>query len=219
MEPTIRILIYIHAFTGGVGLLTGFWAMAAGKGQKVHRSVGKIFSWSLGISAAVSLLIAVLPKHHNPFLFLIGVFTLYLIAAGNRALKLKGSKLQSVALTDRILSGSMLLFAIIMVFKGAIAFLNDEGIGVLYFFFGVLAGTLAGRDLALYRDFAKAKKMWLRIHLSRMIGALIASVTAFMLAGLALTSMLVWIAPTLIGVGFINYWTRKVSPKKKVFPA
>ncbi len=219
MEPLTRILIYIHAFAGGIGLITGFWAMAVGKGQKVHKSVGKIFSWSLGISAAISLLIAVMPKHHNPFLFLIGVFTLYLIAAGNRALKLKGSKLQSVALTDKILSGSILLFAIVMVFKGAIAFFSNDEIGVLYFFFGVLAGTLAGRDLALYRDFPKAKKMWLRTHLSRMIGALIASVTAFMLAGLALTSMLVWIAPTLIGLGFIKYWLRKVSPKKKVVPA
>ena len=215
MEPTIRILIYIHAFAGGIGLITGFWALAVGKGMRVHKSVGKIFSWSLGFSAALSLVIAVLPRHHNPFLFLIGVFTLYLIAAGNRALKLKGSKLQSVALPDKILSGTMLLFALVMVGKGAVAYFNQQGIGILYFFFGLLAGALAIADMLRYRDFAKAKKGWLKMHLTRMIAALIASVTAFLVAGLSLNSLMAWIAPTIIGTGLIMYWTRRVSPKKK----
>ncbi len=214
MEPTIRMLIYIHALTGGIGLITGFWALAAGKGLKVHKSVGKIFSWSLGFSAGLSLIIAVLPNHHNPFLFLIGVFTLYLIGAGNRALKLKDSKLQNVAITDKILSGGMFLFAVIMVFKGGFAYFNNQAIGLLYFFFGVIAGLLAGRDLVLFRDFAKARKMWLRTHLTRMIAALIASVTAFMVAGLSLNSLAAWIAPTVVGTGVIIYWLRRVSPKK-----
>ena len=216
MESTIRILIYIHAFFGGIGLITGFWALAAGKGLRVHKRVGKIFSWSLGFSAMLSLLIAVLPGHHNPFLFLIGVFTLYLIASGNRALKLKSSSRQSIGLTDKILSWSMLVFGLLMIAKGAVDYFNQSSIGVLYLFFGIIASLLSGRDLDLFRDFEKAKQRWLRTHLTRMIAALIASVTAFIVAGLSLGSLVSWIAPTIVGTGFIVYWTRRVSPKKKV---
>jgi hypothetical protein len=69
---------------------------------------------------------------------------------------------------------------------------------------------------------------WFR-HLSAMLGACIAATTAFLVvnaqvAGLPRTSMIVWLAPTLIGTPAIAVWTayykrRFASPGSAVFNA
>ena len=55
MENIIEIFIYIHAFFGGVGLITGIASIIVKKGQKNHKLLGKWFSWSMIISSAISL--------------------------------------------------------------------------------------------------------------------------------------------------------------------
>ena len=35
------------------------------------------------------MFVAVLPKHESPFLFAVGIFSLYFVLTGNRALKFK----------------------------------------------------------------------------------------------------------------------------------
>ncbi|MBX0333755.1 hypothetical protein K3G39_10955 [Pontibacter sp. HSC-14F20] len=89
MEQTIRILIYIHAFFGGLGLITGMISILVNKGAINHKKAGNIFSYSMVISSLISLFIARMPNHENLFLFLIGIFTIYLVLSGNRALTLK----------------------------------------------------------------------------------------------------------------------------------
>jgi hypothetical protein len=42
-----------------------------------------------------------------------------------------------------------------------------------------------------------------------MIGALIASVTAFLVVGLNIASILIWITPILLGTMYIVYWNKK----------
>jgi hypothetical protein len=45
MEETIKTLIYIHAFFGGVGLITGLISVAVKKGGAGHKKMGIIFSY------------------------------------------------------------------------------------------------------------------------------------------------------------------------------
>ena len=96
MEQTIQILIYIHAFFGGIGLITGMISIFVKKGGFKHKKTGKIFSISMIISSMISLVVARMPNHENLFLFLIGIFTIYMILAGNRALTLR-NKIKSKA--------------------------------------------------------------------------------------------------------------------------
>ena len=86
MEQTIKTLIYIHAFFGGLGLITGMISIFVKKGGFNHKRTGKIFSYSMIISSLISLFVARMPNHENLFLFLIGIFTIYLILAGNRVI-------------------------------------------------------------------------------------------------------------------------------------
>ena len=46
-----------------------------------------------------------------------------------------------------------------------------------------------------------------------MIGALIASITAFIVAGIGLGNIITWMAPSILGTIYIMYWNRKIAPK------
>ena len=69
MEQTITILIYIHAFFGGIGLITGIGSVMVKKGGILHKRMGKLFSIGMIISSLISIPICWMPKHQNIFLF------------------------------------------------------------------------------------------------------------------------------------------------------
>ncbi|MGK0380206.1 MAG: putative membrane protein, partial [Patiriisocius sp.] len=110
---TAAILIYIHAGFGGLALIFGSLAIVFKKGSKKHRASGKYFFHSMIISAVIALLIACLPGHHSPFLFSIGLFSLYFLITGYSALRFK-KKIDRVTI-DIIGNISMLVIASCMV--------------------------------------------------------------------------------------------------------
>ncbi len=215
MEQIIEILIYIHAFFGGLGLITGMISITVKKGGLIHKRTGKIFSFSMIISSLISLFVARMPNHENLFLFLIGIFTIYMVLAGNRALTLK-SKIKSKAdWIDKLISGAMLLTSIIMLVLGISLRLKKVDNSILYVFFGGFGAFLTIKDFQTFKIFTENKNAWLINHLGRMIGALIASVTAFLVAGLHIGTTIVWFLPTIFGTVYIIYWSRKLKSKNK----
>lgn len=211
MEHLIKILIYIHAFFGGIGLITGIISAIASKGLKTHRLTGKLFSISMLISSIVSLVISILPKHENSFLFLIGVFTIYMVLAGNKALKLQFKK--EVNWKDKIVSICMFVTSICMIIVGIIGVVSHIQNSILFVFFGGFGFFMTLNDFKTFNNLATNNK-WLKNHLGRMLGALIASITAFMVVGLHLTSVLAWITPSIIGTFWIIYNNRKINEIK-----
>lgn len=210
MELVIKIGIYIHAFFGGIALLAGFGSMIFQKGSTKHKQSGKLFSISMIISSLISLPIAWMPNHENIFLFLIGIFTIYLVLSGNRILLFKTKK--AASFTDKLISGSLFFSAIIMLIFGGLYLLQNENVGVLFLFFGTIAFALSVRDFMFYKNIDKKKV--LPLHIGKICGAYIASVTAFLVAGMRFEGMIYWIAPTIVGGVFIIYWIKKVRPKK-----
>lgn len=213
MEQTIKTLIYIHAFFGGIGLITGLISIFIKKGGLNHKKTGKIFSYSMVISALISLIVARMPNHENLFLFLIGIFTIYMILAGNRALTLKSNIKTKADWIDKIISGIMLIVSIGMLILGIIGIFQKVEHSILYLFFGGLGAFLSIRDFQTYKNFTKDKNAWLISHLGRMIGSLVSTVTAFIVAGLHFNTTLVWIMPTIIGTLYILYWNRQFKSK------
>ena len=209
MESAIQILIYIHAFFGGLGLLAGFGSIIVKKGSVLHKKMGNLFSIGMITSSLISLPIAWMPKHENLFLFLIGIFTIYLVLTGNRALKLKKEK--SAFPADVLISGGMILFSCIMIAMGTYRIINSLSNSILYLFFGGAALFLSIRDFRFYKKLDKVKNVQLLAHSGKMIGALIASVTAFIVAGLSLDNLISWILPTVLGTFYIIYWKRKIT--------
>ena len=211
MEQAIKILIYIHAFFGGVGLITGIGSIIVKKGKSLHKKMGKLFSIGMITSSLISLPICWMPKHQNIFLFLIGLFTIYLVISGNRALTFK--RKMKANLTDQLISGSMLFFSVIMISLGIYCQLNSIENGILFTFFGGFGFYMTITDFIFYKNFSETNKNWLSKHIVKMIGALIASITAFIVAGLGIWNLIAWVTPSILGTIYIIYWNRKTEPK------
>lgn len=214
MELTINILIYVHAFFGGLGLVTGLISASIKKGSSTHKKAGKIFSYAMVTSSLISLFVARMPGHENLFLFLIGVFTLYMVLAGNRALTFKSKVKLNADIVDYLISGTMFLTSAIMIIVGTLEIIQKTDNSVLYIFFGGFGILLTLNDFKTFRTFRENKDARLKSHLGRMIGALIASTTAFLIAGLNIGTLLIWILPSILGTGYILYWTRKLRLEK-----
>lgn len=209
MEETVKILIYIHAFLGGIGLITGIGSIIAKKGSPLHKKMGKLFSFGMIGSSLISIPISWMPNHENLFLFLIGLFTIYLVLAGNRALTFK-TKIEAKRV-DKIISGSMLFFSVIMVVIGFYGVLNTISFSILFLFFGGFGLFLTIKDFRFYKNTDRLKNARIIAHIGKMIGALIASITAFIIAGLGIGTLIAWMLPTALGTIYIIYWIRKMK--------
>lgn len=208
MEEVIKIAIYVHAFFGGLGLITGIGSVLVKKGSKNHKQLGKLFSIGMITSSLISMPISWMPNHESLFLFLMGLFTLYLVVAGNRALTFKSK--DSADWIDKAISGGMMLAGLIMILVGIYGIFNNLSNSILYLIFGGLGFLLSFRDFSFFKNFKTQKNSWLASHLGKMLGALISSVTAFIVAGLGYSTLISWTLPSVIGTVYIIYWIRKV---------
>ncbi|MHA8066122.1 hypothetical protein V7S76_05475 [Aquirufa sp. ROCK2-A2] len=209
MEKLIQNLIYFHAFFGAIGLITGALSIIVKKGANVHRKTGRIFSYSMIISSIISLVIAQMPNHENTFLFSIGIFTIYLVLSGNRALTFQSKIKTGAEIVDKIISGGMFLISLIMITLGILGIIQAIGFSVLYAFFGGFGLFLSVNDFRNFHKHHQNKKSWLAIHIGRMVGAYIATTTAFLVVALQTNSLFFWISPTIVGTTGIIYWIRK----------
>lgn len=211
MEEVIQILIFNHAFFGGLGLISGIISVIVKKGSSIHKRVGLLFSFSMAVSSLISIYISTLPSHENQFLFLIGIFTIYMVLAGMRALTFKSRLKTKSSWMDWVISGSMLIAALFMFVFGFLEFSVSSSNSLLHFFFGGISLFFTYKDFHLYNNIDYAKKKWLKNHLGRMVGALIASITAFLITALSFKQVFVWILPTLIGLPYIISWNKKIT--------
>lgn len=214
MENFIKILIYVHAFFGGLGLISGILSVIVRKGGSKHKLWGKLFSRSMIVSSIISLVVACMPNHTNVFLFLIGVFTIYMVLAGNRALTLKASVKNEADWKDKAISITMCISALVMLTLGLISFLNNSNLWTLYIFFGIIGLFMTYRDFKTFKTFMTNNNISIVSHIGRMVGAFITSITAFIVAGLNIGNLIVWLVPTLIGIPYILFWTKKMKTVK-----
>ena len=212
METTLTIAIYIHALFGAIGLSAGTLSFAAAKGSKLHKKSGKWFVIGMLTSSAISLPVACMPGHENPFLFMIGLFTIYMVIVGKRALRFKNRKIK-VSKADWGISACMVAISLMMIILGSFYF---QEISVLYIYFGITGLILCITDYRFLQNPHKTKSAWLVQHIGKIMGAYIASITAFLVAGMKIPGLAVWILPSVIGTASIIYWIRKTKSVNKV---
>ncbi len=213
MEQIITIGIYIHAFFGGLGLLTGIGSMTVTKGGKRHKQMGKVFAISMITSCIIIIPIAWMPGHKSLFLFLISLFTIYLVLIGRRALTFKSRKKLKAESIDLGISLSMMVFSVFMLSYGIYGLFTQVPDNVLYMVFGGLGLFLTIKNFLFYKNFKAEKDAWLLAHLTHMIAGMIASITAFIVAGLKLWTITAWVLPSVIGTVYIIYWRLKMKGK------
>jgi len=213
MENFVQILIYIHAGLGGLALLGGLVAMGTKKGGRWHRGGGSVFFWAMMLSALLATVIALLPGHWNPFLFAIGVFTLYLVLSGRLALRYKALAANANLQVDKFVSLAMILLG-----GGMIGYPVGQALGggdwnIVLIIFGAIGLSLALRDMRYFKDLERLRENWLRLHLTKMVAGFIAATTAFFVVNEVLPGLWGWLTPTVAGTIFISYWRRKLQKR------
>ncbi|MFK7749006.1 MAG: DUF2306 domain-containing protein [Kordia sp.] len=209
MDTFATYLIYIHATLGSIAFIAGFIAIITKKGNTAHKKSGIVFYYSMLFSALSALVIAVLPKHENAFLFTIGLFSSYFIISGYRALRFK--KPNPSLILDKIIAVFMLLTGIIMI---SYPLVFNGKINIVLTVFGTIGIIFAIRDITLLKNPKKLRKAWLKLHIGKMLGGYISAVTAFIVVNQFIPGIAGWLVPSVFGTAYMNYWFWKLNKKK-----
>ena len=213
MEIIFKVFLFIHIISGTVGLLSGTLNMINKKGNKLHKQIGQIFFYGMLINGISALVVAGI--HFNVFLFIVGIFSIYMLSTAQRFLFLReiytGQKPKN---GDWIVTYSMLLFGLCFMIYGGTLVAFSKNFGIVLLVFGIISLLMVKQDIAIYRGNIKNTNYWLLIHISRMIGTYIASITAFLVVNnTILPGLVVWLAPTVLLTPLIFYWINKYKVK------
>ena len=207
-ELLFTIVLIIHIVSGSICLIMGLGAIVSKKGKRRHILSGRIFYYSMNTVSGSAVVMSLIKS--NEFLLMIGVFSFYLNFMGYRSVKNKSLK-PSVA--DWVVVGLGLTNGVAMILSGNIVLMFFSGLSIF-----LILGDLKTFVLVL-RGKELLKTEWLVHHIGRMIGAYIATSTAFLVVNInnVQPAWLFWILPTVLGAPLIAYYTKKfAAPKKKV---
>ncbi len=198
----ILVLLHIASGTGAVAGMIG--ALVSRKGGLWHRRMGKIYTYSMASALILALIVSLFTA--NVFLGLIGLFSGYFVYTGWRVAVVR-SGIRSQA--DRLASLIMIVCAFAMIGYGVYQALNSQSLGVALAVFGVFALIPAWQDFRRGNAWPKAKDR-IVLHLNRMGGASIATLTAVFVVNVQTTpAFIAWLLPSMVGTPLIIYWTRR----------
>ena len=200
------ILFSIHILAGLVGLVSAALALSTEKGKKFHVLIGKAYFWSMVIIFLTALPMSIITG--NVFLFLIAIFSFYLAFSGVRFAKNRTgvpTRLDLIAVNFMFLSGvGMWILAIIF-------FIDNDSQSITLTVFGFLALFLGYGDFQTFKDQTAIGKERIAKHLTNMMGATIAVVTAVLVVNPPTNPEWVWwILPTVLITPVIFWWNKKV---------
>jgi hypothetical protein len=220
MEQVIKSALAMHIAAGSLSLVSGPLAIGFKHGGKWHRVAGKIFFFAMLMVAATAFFLGL--AHQNYFLFIVAIFSAYLVSSGYRILYLKKlGKSQKPALLDWSITGTMFLFSLSFFAWGSYLAMNGISFSLVYFTFGGISFWLVMKDRKLYRSVDLEKNFWLYAHITKMIAGLIAAFTAFLVVNVQFQpGFVVWIFPSFVGGWVIRYYTtlnrKKLTQGKEV---
>ena len=203
-----KTLLFVHIVCGGVSLLLGLYVLLAKKGTAIHKRIGRTYFYCMLTAALVSFPLSYL--HPNYFLFIIGVFTSYMLLTGKRYLTKK--KITDVKQIDWVLALVMLIFGIAFIVFGIYKLMLSNSFGIVFLVFGGVSILFVWQDNGNFRGRARYQNYWLTTHIQRMIGSYIATVTAFLVVNnKILPDVVAWLLPTFLLVPLIIKWLKKYS--------
>lgn len=210
MDLLYLVLLRTHVILSFIALASGTASIIAPKGKSLHINCGKLFYYSMLFGLPLALIICILPGHENPFLFSIGVFSIYFVIRGKRTLQY--SRKEFSLFFDKIFSALVLLTSVLMLILPPImlAKLNPvlAAFGLAGIFFTV-------QDLYRFRNPERLPQLALADHIAKMTGAFVAALTAFLVNISLFPGMINWFLPGILASIIIPYYQRKFTKKPK----
>jgi hypothetical protein len=213
MDDFFQLARIIHIFAGGFGLFVAPGAMLTRKGGLWHRHWGKAYFWSMIVVVLTALLLSLV--RFNLFLLLIAVFSFYLAFTGYRALYRKTPK-QRAGIVDWGAAVLMLTGGASFIGYGIYLLLMTPfaSFGIVAIAFGGIGLATAASDVRSFLRPPPDKRAWWFSHMSGMLAAYIATVSAFSVVNFHfLPPVARWLWPTVVGSIGIVIWTRYYREK------
>jgi len=214
MKDLIQNILYLHAISGGIALISGIVAVATKKGSKPHVKSGNIYFWSMLSVIVTGLIVGYF--RNNIFLQAIAIFSFYMAFTGKRFLRNKKEVTPKpidwvVGVLSALVGLSMLGFGIYFLIK-----IGFRSAVPMLLVFGFLLSWMTLEDLKRLYHKQFVKGAWLLKHISRMGGSFIATSTAFLLVNTSVEPVwIMWLLPTFIGTPMIvlsiRSWTKKLK--------
>lgn len=209
MSLFYQILLFLHIAAGSLSLLTGGLNMILPKGGKRHQKIGRLFVTGMMLTGGSALFMAQIKP--NPFLFIIGVFTIYLVGTADRYIKSSKNK---PLLIDWVYTLGMFVFGSIFIIWGIITLAKANAMGAVMLVFGSIGLYSVYQDFNHYKGETVQRNYRLFTHIGRMVGGFTATVTAVLVVNaqyipLAVPEVIYWLAPTLIFTPISIYWIKK----------
>ena len=210
-----NILLTIHIIAGFTALFMAAVAVLTKTfnfDHKWHKYSGRVYHWGM-----IAVFVTALPMTYlnpNPFLFLIAIFSYYSAFVGWRlAVNRKGvptiAEWGSVGIMG-VTAVGMLLFGVYLLITG----ISD---GVTLIVFGIIGAVMTRSDLKMYRAGGVKGKDRIIVHLGRMLGATIATLTAFVVTNFVFEpAFILWLAPTVLITPIITWWSIQVRRGRQV---
>jgi uncharacterized membrane protein len=208
----LQVVLVVHIAAGSAALLSMFVPMLTRKGATLHRRAGWVFVSGMAIVSITAVILAVGRILSDPgpqarsfaiFLFYIAILTAAGVSTGVRVLRRRHG---APGWWDLGISSLLVAMALGM----AVAALLWQ----TWLFAGFAAIGLAsgGNQLAYWLRGRTHHMHWWFEHMGSMLGSCIAATTAFLVVnadrmGTSDRSLLVWLAPTLVGAPAIAVWT------------
>jgi hypothetical protein len=209
MDFVFQALLWAHIAAGVIALVVAPGAMLTQKGGWWHRRWGQIYFWSMGVVASTALAMSALRS--GLFLGLVAVFSFYLAFTGVRVLHRTSAP---AALVDWAAASVALAGSFGLVAYGGVLLRAGTTFGTVALVFGGIGSGLAGRDLWRFWRPPDAPRAWFFLHLTRMLAAYIATVSAFSVVNFSFLPPVVrWLWPTVVGTAGIALWTRYYRQK------
>ena len=164
MDAVFKVFLVLHIMGGTVGLLTGLLNVLRIKGDKKHIIAGRLFFYSMLVAGVTSLVLSIL--HPNYFLFIVGVFTLYMVGTGYRYIRMRMlNNNEKPKLVDWIITLTMLLGGVLFIGFGVLHLIKSNLFGLVFLAFGLLGLLFVRLDFKNYKAKSEIKNYWLIAHL------------------------------------------------------
>lgn len=206
----VLTLLAIHITFGFSSLLCALGAMLSTKGQYRHRKFGRCFFYSMSGVFVTAIPLAIITQ--SLFLLLIAIFSYYLAFSGWRYAKNRSGLPQKM---DWVVGMVMLTASLAMIILGGYHFNGDSYKSIVLLVFGVIGSILSFTDLKDFRSGGVSGNLRIVKHLSAMLGATIAALTAFLVTNFSVQpAIILWLAPTVVLVPVIVWWKKRVLAGK-----
>lgn len=204
------VLLVIHIIAGSVSLLTAGIALVTAKGGRWHILAGRVYAAGMTIVFLTAVPLAILGG--STFLFLIALFSFYLVFAGWRFARNRQRRAHPVDWIAVSVIGAtglcMWAYAVVLVIYG-------DSQWVTLVIFGGIAIALGVADARFHRSQPGGQRRVAR-HLTNMMAGTIATITAVTVVNVDMEPVWVpWILPTVVITPLIVWWNVRVLRRSR----